>query len=75
MKYKGKKYIAQVRSDGSIKFASDSKEFDRLKNKVFTSPSVAVRAVVKHAMNGWKCWTFEHSPGEWVSLNELRKGK
>jgi hypothetical protein len=75
MNYKGKNYIAHVRSDGSIKFAAESAELDRLQNKVFTSPSLAAKAVMKHAMNGWKCWTFERSPGEWVPLDALRKAK
>jgi hypothetical protein len=75
MKYKGKNYIAHVRKDGSIKFAAESAESDRLQNEVFTSPSVAARAVVNHAMNGWRCWTFERSPGEWVPLDALRKAK
>jgi len=43
------------------------------KEKSFFSPSIAAAAVSKHVMNGWKVWTFERAPGDWVSLNALRK--
>lgn len=61
-KYKGKVYKAQVRRDGFIRF----------NGKRFNSPSVAAMSVTVGAINGWKCWTFERSPGEWVRLDALR---
>ncbi|GEM_PF-2959636 len=66
-------YIVHVQRDGTIKFASESADFKRLQNKVFTSPSLAAKAASGYHMNGWWHWTFERSPGEWVKLNELRK--
>lgn len=71
--YKGLLYIAHVRRDGSIKFAAESAEAERLKGEVFTSPSLAGRAVTKRATDGWYVWKFERAPGDWVVLNELRK--
>ncbi len=71
--YKGKLYIAHVRRDGSMTFARDSAEADRLQGKVFLSPSLAAAAVTGHAMNGWTAWTYERAPGDWVLLDELRK--
>jgi hypothetical protein len=72
-RYKGKLYIAHVRRDGSITFAKESAESDRLQGKVFMSPSLAASAVTKHTMNGWTAWKYERAPGDWVLLNELRK--
>lgn len=73
LKYKGKLYIAHVRRDGSITFASDSAEAKRLQGRVFMSPSLAAVAVTKHPMNGWTSWTYECVPGDWVPLDGLRK--
>jgi hypothetical protein len=72
-RYKGKLYIAHVRRDGSITFANDSADADRLQGKVFFSPSRAAKAVTKREMNGWAVWTYERAPGDWVLLDELRK--
>lgn len=72
-RYKNKLYIAHVRHDGSITFAKESAEADRLQGKVFLSPSRAAKAVTKREMNGWAVWTYERAPGDWVSLDELRK--
>lgn len=64
-RYKGKFLFARVRPDGSIRFAGE----------VFNSPSLAGRAAVggKRAVNGWHFWSYERAPGDWVTLNELRK--
>jgi predicted GIY-YIG superfamily endonuclease len=72
-RYKGKLYIAHVRRNGTITFASESADIKRLKNKVFTSPSVAAEAITNRAMNGWTAWKYERAPGDWVFLDELRK--
>lgn len=73
MNYKGKRYIAHVRKDGTIAFASESAEANKFEGRIFNSPSLAGKAVAGHAMNGWWCWYYERSPGEWVQLKELRK--
>ena len=59
----GKRVIARVRLDGTIRYGG----------KLFTSPSLAAVAVCRRPMNGWTFWTYERAPGDWVSLNELRK--
>jgi hypothetical protein len=60
---RGKVVRARVRRDGSI----------RLRGKIYNSPSLAAIAVVKRSVNGWTFWNFERAPGDWVSLNELRR--
>lgn len=72
-KYKGKLYIAHVRSDGTIRFAANSAEAKRFKGKIFTSPSLAGWAVTNRSTDGWYAWKYERAPGDWVHLNELRK--
>ncbi len=62
-RYKGKLYKAMVRKDGTIFY----------KKKFYNSPSLAARAVTKHATNGWWVWQYERAPGDWVKLKELRK--
>jgi predicted GIY-YIG superfamily endonuclease len=62
--YKGKIIKAQVRRNGSIRF----------KGKVYLSPSLAGAAACKRrSCNGWRFWKYERAPGDWVTLNELRK--
>ncbi len=60
--YKGKTYIARVRSNGTINYDGH----------IFTSPSLAGKAVVKRACDGWKFWKYRNKNGEWVKLDELR---
>ncbi len=72
-RYKGKLYVAHVRSDGSIVFAANSARAKGFKGKVFTSPSLAAREITKHGVDGWYAWKYERAPGDWVFLNELRK--
>ncbi len=72
-RYRGKLYIAHVRRDGSITFAKESAEADRLQGKVFLSPSSAATAITGRSMNGWTTWTYERAPGDWVLLDKLRK--
>jgi hypothetical protein len=62
--FKGKTLVARVRRDGLIRF----------KGTVYRSPSFAAAAACKRATcNGWTFWKYERAPGDWVSLNELRK--
>jgi hypothetical protein len=63
-RFKGQTIRATVRRDGTI----------RLDGKVFTSPSLAGSAACKMpTCNGWVFWQYEHAPGDWVPLDELRK--
>jgi hypothetical protein len=73
MRFKDKLYVAHVRRDGTIMFAADSAEADRLQGKIHYSPSLAASAISGKPMNGWTWWTFERAPGDWVKLDELRK--
>jgi len=62
--FKGKTLMARVRRDGLIRF----------KGTVYRSPSLAAAAACKRATcNGWMFWKYERAPGDWVSLNELRR--
>ena len=63
--FKGKKYTAQVRSDGTIKVRGIGGPFN--------SPSGAAKAIAKRTMNGWSFWTYQQAPGKWSSLNALRQ--
>ena len=61
--FKGKTVKAQVRRDGTIRFAG----------KIFNSPSLAAAAACNRpTCNGWGFWTYERAPGDWVPLNALR---
>tara|TARA_B100000315_G_C14461291_1_gene533845 strand:- start:180 stop:878 length:699 start_codon:yes stop_codon:yes gene_type:complete len=62
-RYKGKMHKATVRKDGTIFY----------NKKLYNSPSLAARAVMKHTANGWLTWQYERAPGDWVKLKELRK--
>ncbi len=62
-RYKGKLHKAIVRKDGSILFKGAS----------YSSPSLAAVAITKRAMNGWRTWSYERAPGDWVLLDVLRK--
>lgn len=60
----GKTVRAYVRSDGAIRF----------RKEIFSSPSVAAAvATQRQTCNGWKFWEYERAPGDWVSLDHLRR--
>jgi len=62
--FKGKVIRASVRKSGRI----------HMKGKIFNSPSDAARvACGRGTCNGWRFWTYERAPGDWVLLNELRR--
>jgi Restriction Enzyme Adenine Methylase Associated len=62
--YKGKKLRASVRKSGLICFDKQQ----------FTSPSKAAKHAVKRlTCNGWTFWKYQRSPGDWVTLDHLRK--
>lgn len=75
MEYKGKTFIAQIRKDGTITFDSRSADWQRLKNKIFNSPSSAGKAATGRSINGWTWWRFKTKDGNWISLDALRKGR
>ena len=62
MTYKGKRYRATLRPDGDVRF----------RGKLYGSPSGAANVVFGRAVNGWKAWRYEESPGKWVRLENLR---
>ena len=63
-RYKRETIKASVSKDGSIHF----------QRKRYSSPSLAGAAACKRrSCNGWTFWHYERAPGDWVSLNELRK--
>jgi hypothetical protein len=63
-KFKGKMIKARARRDGLIHYGG----------RTYTSPSLAAaKACKRRTCNGWSFWRFERAPGDWVSLNELRK--
>lgn len=61
--WKGKMYVARVRSDGTINYNGN----------IYTSPSLAGRAVVNHACDGWHFWKYQNKNGKLVKLDKLRK--
>ena len=63
-RHKGKLLIAHVNRDGTIRYAGN----------LYNSPSLAGAAAVNRpTCNGWGFWTYERAPGDWVSLDTLRK--
>ena len=62
-RFKGKTFKATVRKNGRVYF----------NGKLYNSPSAAGKVVMKHACNGWRFWTYERAPGDWVPLRKLRK--
>lgn len=63
-RFKGKVIKASARKDGLIRYGG----------KAYTSPSLAAaKACKRRSCNGWSFWHYERAPGDWVSLNELRK--
>jgi hypothetical protein len=58
---------ARVRSDGIIIF----------KGEKFNSPSKAASVAQKKrtcsGVNGWRFWSYERAPGDWIRLRELKR--
>jgi hypothetical protein len=63
-KFKGKFVKGRLRSDNRVRY----------KGKLYGSPSAAASALKKRAMNGWLFWHYERGPGDWVPIDELRRG-
>ncbi|MDD2710984.1 MAG: hypothetical protein PHV34_23655 [Verrucomicrobiae bacterium] len=63
-RHKGKTLWAHVLKTGLIRF----------EGKHFTSPSLAAaRAIKRPTCNGWIFWKYQRAPGDWVTLDHLRK--
>ena len=62
--YKGRRYSASVRRDGTIIVRGTAGRFN--------SPSLAARAVVGRRVNGWTFWKYKAGPGNWAPLTQLR---
>jgi hypothetical protein len=60
--YKGKKFTATLKRDGTIRYDG----------KTYESPSAAGRAVINGACNGWHLWKYKNDRGQWTKLNELK---
>lgn len=61
--YKGKMYRALVKKNGAIRYAG----------RIYNSPSLAGRGVIRRACNGWTFWYHQRAPGDWVQLDTLRR--
>jgi len=61
--YKGKVYRALLLKGGKVRY----------KRRVYESPSAAAAKVVKGASNGWIFWKYQRAPGDWVTVDHLRK--
>ncbi len=62
-KFKNKIVDARVSGNGTIRFAGET----------YFSPSRAAKAVCNRSCNGWTFSSYEHAPGDWVLLDQLRK--
>jgi hypothetical protein len=62
------------RFKGKLIWASLRKDFRVRYNKtLYNSVSAAATAARKKPTNGWGFWEYESSPGNWVSIDELRQ--
>jgi hypothetical protein len=61
--YKGKVFRARARRDGRVRYAG----------RPYATLSLAAKAVVKRAVNGWWFWHIERGKGNWVRLTKVRK--
>jgi hypothetical protein len=62
-KYKGKRHVARVASNGWIRYNGHR----------YRSPSSAAFAVTGKPTDGWLTWRYERAPGDWVPIDVLRK--
>jgi hypothetical protein len=62
-RYKGRKYVAYVRRDGTLRYDG----------VIYRTPSAAGCAVRNKSTNGWQFWTYERAPGDWVRLSSLKR--
>ena len=62
-RFKGQLIKASLRPDFRVRF----------NKKLYSSVSAAATAARKKPTNGWAFWEYQRSPGDWVSIDELRK--
>lgn len=61
--FKGATIKARVLRNGSIRY----------QGRVYNSPSLAAaKACNRKTCDGWRFWTYERAPGDWVPLRTLR---
>jgi len=62
--FKGKKLRAQLLKGGRVRFGG----------KVYESLSTAAaKACKRRTCNGWTFWKYQRAPGDWVTVDYLRK--
>jgi hypothetical protein len=62
--FKGKKLRAQLLKGGRVRFGG----------KVYDSLSTAAAKACKRvSCNGWTFWKYQRAPGDWVTVDHLRK--
>ena len=62
--FKGKKLRAQLLKGGRVRFGG----------KVYASLSTAAaKACRRVSCNGWTFWKYQRAPGDWVTVDHLRK--
>ena len=61
--YKGSVHKGRVLKSGRVRVGSKS----------FDSPTGAAKKIVGRSVNGWRFWRYERAPGQWVTLNELKR--
>jgi len=62
--FKGKKLRAQLLKGGRVRFGE----------KVYDSLSTAAaKACRRVSCNGWSFWKYQRAPGDWVTVDHLRK--
>ena len=62
--FKGKKLRAQLLKGGRVRFGG----------KVYESLSTAAaKACNRRTCNGWTFWKYQRAPGDWVTVDHLRK--
>ena len=61
--YKGEEYRALLLKGGKVKY----------RKRIYKTPSAAASKVLKGAANGWIFWKYQRAPGDWVTVDHLRK--
>jgi len=62
--FKGKKLRAQLLKGGRVRF--NGKVYDSLS-------TAAAKACKRRTCNGWIFWKYQRAPGDWVTVDHLRK--
>ena len=62
--FKGKKLRAQLLKGGRVRF--NGRVYDSLS-------TAAAKACKRRTCNGWTFWKYQRAPGDWVTVDHLRK--